>query len=160
MKKETKELIKWAMSLIADYRAQNMVEHSNFRKNTPAAQNSEIEIKNCKDFAKFLNTLPEIESHLCLGGYIQDKNGTPCCHGDKVRFKFIEKWYEENFKVKYTPILKKRIFDPIMEGVLKFCQETKKFYIQFGPNLDGYGYAWLDWSTDGEGCEWFEKVKK
>ena len=86
MKEETKELIKWAMSLIADYRVQNMVEHSNFRKNTPAAQNSETEIKNCKDFAEFLNSLPEIESHLCRGGYIQDKNGTPCCDGDKILF--------------------------------------------------------------------------
>ena len=84
MKKETKELIKWAISLIADYRVQNMVEHSNFRKNTPAAQNSEIEIMNCKDFAEFLNSLPEIESHLCRGGYIQDRNGTPCCEGDRV----------------------------------------------------------------------------
>ena len=62
-----------------------MVEHSNFRKNTPAAQNSEIEIKNCKDFAEFLNFLPEIESHLCRGGYIQDRNGTPCCDGDVIR---------------------------------------------------------------------------
>lgn len=84
MKQETKELIKWAISLITDYRVQNMVEHSNFRKNTPAAQNSEIEIKNCEEFADFLNSLPEIEKKLCFGGYIQDRNGTPCCHGDKV----------------------------------------------------------------------------
>lgn len=84
MKKETEKLIKWAMSLIADYRVQNMVEHSNFRKNTPAAQNPGIEIKNCKDFAEFLNSLPEIESHLSRGGYIQDKNGIPCCDGDKI----------------------------------------------------------------------------
>jgi hypothetical protein len=84
VKKKTKELIKWAMGLIDDYRVQNMVEHSNFRKNTPAAQNSEIEIKNCKDFAEFLNSLPEMESHLCRGGFIQDKNGTPCGDGDKI----------------------------------------------------------------------------
>ena len=89
MKRKTKELIKWAMSLIADYRVQNMVEHSNFRKNTPAAQNSEVEIKNCKDFAEFLNSLPEIESHLTRGGYIQNKNGTPCCDGDEVKFETI-----------------------------------------------------------------------
>ena len=34
---------------------------------------------------KFLDSLPEIESHLCRGGYIQDKNGVPCCEGDKIR---------------------------------------------------------------------------
>ena len=34
----------------------------------------------------FLDSLPEIEKHLCLGGYIQDKNGTPCCVGDKILF--------------------------------------------------------------------------
>lgn len=33
----------------------------------------------------FLESIPEIESHLCRGGYIQDKNGTPCCDGDKVK---------------------------------------------------------------------------
>lgn len=36
----------------------------------------------------FLKSIPQIESHLCLGGYIQDKNGTPCCHGDKVNFQY------------------------------------------------------------------------
>lgn len=39
-----------------------------------------------KKAIKFLNYLPEIESHLCRGGYIQDKNGSPCCNGDKVVF--------------------------------------------------------------------------
>jgi len=102
MKKETKELIKWAMSLIADYRVQNMVEHSNFRKNTPAAQNSEIEIKNCKDFAEFLNSLPEIESHLCNGGYIQDRNGTPCCHGDNLKCVLVDTPEDDWFYGKLT----------------------------------------------------------
>ena len=40
---------------------------------------------------EFLNSIPQIESHLCLGGYIQDKNGKPCCHGDKVI-------YDENYE--------------------------------------------------------------
>lgn len=35
----------------------------------------------------FLDSLPEIESHLCKGGYIQDANGIPCCDGDKILFK-------------------------------------------------------------------------
>ena len=39
----------------------------------------------------FLKSIPQIESHLCLGGYIQDENGTPCCHGDKVI-------YDENYE--------------------------------------------------------------
>ena len=39
---------------------------------------------------EFLNSIPQIESHLCLGGYLQDENGTPCCHGDKVI-------YDENY---------------------------------------------------------------
>ena len=144
MKKKTKELIKWAMGLIDDYRVQNMVEHSNFRKNTPAAQNSEIEIKNCKDFAEFLNTLPKIESHLCRGGYIQDRNGTPCCHGDKIRFEFKDKDYNENFSNR---------FERITEGELVFCEETKSFQILFGAG------DWTDWTTEDYGCKWFEKVK-
>ena len=39
----------------------------------------------------FLKSIPQIESHLCNGGYIQDKNGTPCCHGDRVI-------YDENYE--------------------------------------------------------------
>lgn len=34
----------------------------------------------------FLDSLPDIESHLCHGGYIQDKYGTPCCDGDTVMY--------------------------------------------------------------------------
>ena len=40
---------------------------------------------------EFLKSIPQIESHLCLGGYIQDKNGTLCCDGDKVI-------YDENYE--------------------------------------------------------------
>lgn len=36
----------------------------------------------------FLKSIPQIESRLCLGGYIQDKNGTPCCDGDEVVFTY------------------------------------------------------------------------
>ena len=42
---------------------------------------------------EFLKSIPQIESHLCLGGYIQDKNGTPCCHGDKVNFQYDKELY-------------------------------------------------------------------
>ena len=34
----------------------------------------------------FLRSIPDIEKHLKEGGYIQDRNGTPICHGDKVLF--------------------------------------------------------------------------
>ena len=37
---------------------------------------------------EFLKSIPQIESRLCLGGYIQDKNGTPCCDGDEVVFSY------------------------------------------------------------------------
>lgn len=39
----------------------------------------------------FLKSIPQIESYLCLGGYIQDNNGIPCRHGDKVI-------YDENYE--------------------------------------------------------------
>ena len=44
---------------------------------------------------EFLNSIPQIESHLCLGGYIQDTNGTPCCHGDKIIYGILE-WDKKN----------------------------------------------------------------
>lgn len=80
MKFETKELVKWCISLLEDYRALNMSEKRNFR-----AVRSDKEIDNCEGSIKFLKSLPEIESHLCRGGYIQDKNGTPCCEGDLIK---------------------------------------------------------------------------
>jgi hypothetical protein len=33
----------------------------------------------------FLRSIPDIEKHLTEGGYIQDRNGTPICHGDKIK---------------------------------------------------------------------------
>ena len=54
---------------------------------------------------EFLNSIPQIESHLCLGGYIQDKNGTPCCHGDKI------------------------IYDENHEGVLEWDKKNARFII-------------------------------
>lgn len=38
---------------------------------------------------KFLDSLPEIELKLCQGGYIQDRNGKPCCNGDRISNKSI-----------------------------------------------------------------------
>lgn len=72
MKKETKELIDWikkqislAGTIVTD------VSQSCWQQDLDKA-------------IKFLDSLPEIESHLCRGGYIQDKNGVPCCDGDQI----------------------------------------------------------------------------
>ena len=139
MKEETKELVKFIKQQM------NCVKEEAIKQNAQ----SQWWFSAYDKAINFLDSLPEIESRLCRGGYIQDRNGTPCCHGDKVRFKFIDKWYEEDFKDRY-PI--------VMDGILKFCKETKAFYIQFGP--DHNGYDWLDWTCDSSGCEWFEKVEK
>ena len=57
------------------------------------------------EIENFLKSIPQIESHLCLGGYIQDKNGTPCCHGDKII-------YDENY-----------------EGILEWDKKNARFII-------------------------------
>ena len=77
MKEETKELIKWAMAHLADYKTKLL-------KHEVENVNEDAEKEMCKKFAEFINSLPEIESHLCRGGYIQDRNGTPCCEGDQI----------------------------------------------------------------------------
>ena len=74
MKKETKELIDWIKKQIS-------------LAGTIVTDVSQPCWQQDRDKAiKFLDSLPEIESHLCRGGYIQDKNGTPCCDGDKILF--------------------------------------------------------------------------
>lgn len=136
MKQETKELIDWmkkqfsiAGTVVTD------ISQPNWQKDQQKA-------------IEFLDSLPKIEARLCFGGYIQDRNGTPCCHGDKVKFKFVEKWYEEHFKDKYTLV---------MDGLLQYSKETKSFYIQFGPYTEGWD--WFDWTVSDTGCEWFEKIE-
>lgn len=81
MKSETKELVEWCISLLKVYRGLNINEKKNIMAAMP-----DKEIDNCERSIKFLESLPEIESHLCRGGYIQDKNGTPCCEDDKILF--------------------------------------------------------------------------
>lgn len=81
MKEETKELVEFIKDCVFRYQTElkrgevdiGMIE-------------GEKEDKTCDKAITFLDSLPEIESHLCRGGYIQDENGTPCCEGDKVRF--------------------------------------------------------------------------
>ena len=75
MKQETKDLIQWIKDTIVNcpYLAMpNFIRADSDEKK--------------EDAINFLNSLPELESHLCRGGYIQDKNGTPCCDGDKILF--------------------------------------------------------------------------
>ena len=77
MKQETKELIDWIKKQI------NIAKTNNI----DPAWNGKHEAYNA-DYQKalaFLDSLPEIEARLTRGGYVQDKNGTPCCDGDKVK---------------------------------------------------------------------------
>ena len=96
MKKETKELVDWIKKQIS-------------LAGTIVTDISQPYWQQDRDKAiKFLDSLSEIESHLCRGGYIQDINGTPCCDGDKVvvvnqNFDGILKWDVRNKKfVVYT----------------------------------------------------------
>lgn len=75
MKEETKELIDWIKKQIS-------------LAGTIVTDMSQPCWQQDRDKAiEFLDSLPEIEEKLCFGGYIQDYNGTPCCHGDKVVYK-------------------------------------------------------------------------
>lgn len=136
MKQETKELLEWIEKQI------NLAGTIITNVSQPYWQ------EDCKKALIFLNSLPEIESKLCCGGYIQDKNGTPCCDGDKVKFKFSAKDFEEHWKDRYAPI---------ENGELKYFVEDKRFVILFGEDINGFD--WIDWNGAYDGCEWFEKVE-
>ena len=73
MKKETQELIDWIKHQI------------NLSGECLVVQPNEYWKEDREKAFQFLDSLPNIEEKLCLGGYIQDKNGIPCCHGDKVK---------------------------------------------------------------------------
>ena len=79
MKQETKELIKWLKDHLSHYRNQLAAGQIKIGLVT-----GEEEVRKSYEAINFLNSLPEIELRLCRGGYIQDKNGTPCCEGDEV----------------------------------------------------------------------------
>ena len=66
MKEETKKIVSW-------------IKHK-----LPQITNDDDHYKQWKKAVDFLNSLPEIENKLCFGGYLQDKNGILCCHGDKI----------------------------------------------------------------------------
>ena len=80
MKKETKELVQWIIKRLEHLKSE-------------AIESGTLQTELPKEYEKaftFLKSLSEIESHLCRGGYIQDKNGTPCCDGDKIVQKVID----------------------------------------------------------------------
>ena len=93
MKKETKELIEWIKKQIR-ISGETCVQNPN---------EDWVGIRN-KAY-KFLDSIVEIESHLCRGGYIQDENGTPCCDGDRI------------------------IYDKNYEGFLRWDKNKARFYI-------------------------------
>ena len=79
MKQETKELVKWLKDHLSHYR--NQLAAGQIKVGLAIGEKEE---KNAYEAINFLDSLPEIESHLCRGGYIQDRNGTPCCDGDVI----------------------------------------------------------------------------
>ena len=112
-------------------------------KNVPMEKLEEV--RKSYEVINFLNSLPEIESHLCRGGYIQDRNGTPCCHGDKVMFKIFDC---ESLKHLIE------IYGSITNGILEWNPDMRAFIITFG---DG---DWLDFTCSNDGVQWFEKVEE
>lgn len=82
MKRETKELLKWLEDLLNRYKIRLM---SGREELGWAERNRETD--RAFEAIDFLRSLPDIEKHLCRGGYIQDSNGTPCCEGDVIEYK-------------------------------------------------------------------------
>ena len=134
MKQETEELIEWITSVLA-YCPYNVLPDF-LGVNADEKLNLAI---------SFLCSLPEIEAHLCKGGYIQDRNGTPCCDGDNVKFGFTKTEFTKHFRDRYGESF---------IGVLKWNTEMRAFFIEFGDKGD-----WIDFTCSNDGIEWFEKVK-
>lgn len=140
MKEETKELIEWMKCQILISQDQSAF----------ITKSAEEKFRTNKETAiQFLETLPEIESHLCFGGYIQDRNGTPCCHGDKVRFKLshcltMEKHIKEHRE--------------ISTGTLEWNSRIRAFIIRFdNATWDG---DWVCFDAGNDEIEWFEKMEE
>ena len=126
MKKETKELVDWIKKQI------NLAKECCIK---PCHENGYKEYD--EDYEKamtFLDSLPQIEERLCFGGYIQDKNGTPCCDGMLV--KFLRK---SDMEIKPT------------YGDLIWDKNMARFVIEV---CNDKGYKLIISET-----EWFEKVQ-
>ena len=142
MKQETKELIRWAEEHFRQYRI-NIQTHPEKHGLGPYGVDKESNYST--DFLHFLKTLPDIENKLCFGGYIQDRNGTPCCHGDKIKFKIYDNEWMSHLIEKYGAVT---------EGKLRWNPYMKAFCVDFG---DG---DWLDFTAANDGIEWFEKAER
>lgn len=80
MKQETKELLDY---IIHKFDSRQYIDDFLTEKEKVA---SRMFNENQQKIQDFLRSIPDIEKHLTEGGYIQDRNGTPICHGDKVFF--------------------------------------------------------------------------
>ena len=91
MKQETKELVEFIKDCVFRYQTELKRGEVDI-----GMIDGEEEDKTCDKAITFLNSLSETESHLCRGGYIQDRNGTPCCDGDTIlinaEFEATLKW--------------------------------------------------------------------
>jgi hypothetical protein len=79
MKQETKELLDYIIRKF-DSR-QHIGDFLTEKEKVDARRFNE----NQQKIQDFLRSIPDIEKHLTEGGYIQDRNGTPICHGDKIK---------------------------------------------------------------------------
>ena len=113
MKKETKELINWAIDHFQHYQIDIHTRKDKFNFGTAG---TERESNYSQDVIAFLRKLPEIESHLCRGGYVQDKNGTPCCDGDVIINESILDKQEE-------------------KGILYWSKNDSRFYFKKADGL-------------------------
>ena len=130
MKQETKEIVDWIKKQI------------NLSGECLVAQPNEYWKEDCEKAMNFLDSLPQIESHLCKGGYIQDKNGTPCCDGDEVAFSY----YADCINV------------PKKKGQLRWSFAYKQFVIIVEHKVSNKEHEYLDEYTFDDILE-FEKVE-
>ena len=133
MKKETKDLIIWIKKQI-NLAKENCID--------PCHKDGYPEYEADYEKAmKFLDSLPQIESRLRQGGYIQDKNGIPCCDGDEVVFTY----YADCTNV------------PKKKGQLRWSIHDKQFVIIVEHKVSNKEHEYLDEYRFDDIIE-FEKV--
>lgn len=111
MKQESKEIVNWIKKQI-NLAKENCID---------VAWNGKHEYYNA-DYEKamnFLDSLPQIESRLCKGGYIQDKNGIPCCDGDMVHF-LSKSQYDKYGYLKWDNKLARFLVEVVDESDCKY----------------------------------------
>ena len=129
MKEETKELIKWIKEACNSF----VYASEDFKTNLSRD-------KLCDEAEEFLDSLSDIELRLCMGGYVQDKNGAPCCDGDRIKVHGFIDGEEDT------------VYGTLRYGFMK--GEEKKYMI--------FPHWWFDLDNNAS-ClpeEGFEKVEK